>query len=797
MSFLGTIGTIASSAVSRALGKESLNLPFTIGEASVDQDPGSLWASHKGTKKDDNTPCTVFIFDSVKYKDKLPLARNALKRFKTLRHPDLVRFIDGGETDTQIVVGTELVTPLRFKLNDDTNPNFIAWGLFKTATALKFINQDCGLAHGNIRVSSIVTTKAGEWKLCGLELLGSLKEEGSTLFEWGPRVTESKYIPPELSSSNWFSAQQLSEAQYVRNPVSAIDAWGYCCLIYEIFNGPFSRKEELSRVGSIPKQLSSIYRSLSNPNPKSRLNFADLLEQGLQHNGYFSNDFIKASIFLEQIAMKDSHEKEQFLKTLGNSLDSFPADFCKYKILVFPITAILLITLQNELINAIEFGGASAKTLTLVMKIGDRLSPEEYETMIIPCVIRLFSSPDRAMRVTLCESLGSFIQYVSNKLATEKIFPNLATGFMDTSAIVRESTLKAILVIIPKLSEKIINNDLLRYLAKLQTDEEAGIRANTTICLGKLAKNLTDATRKKVLIPAFTRSLHDPFPPGRNAGLLALAATAEYYEPDDVAKKVIPATSFLLVDPEKLVRTQAFKNMDLFVKRLEKHAQSIPETVPENPSQIKANEKPDAQGGDGWAGWAIGAISTRLVGSSVSGNMSPQPTQGKLEPPASPIKRSGVDNLSVGSKSPSFFSPPLEAKKPVSEASGDGWDDDQDADWGKPKNDWSAPAPKAPIVSPKSDSISFTPAKPAIPPKANNWDSWDNDDVWEPKPKPAASSTSSASNPFASFKQAQAPASPSMDMDDKEAAKKAKREQLAALREQKKAALAAKRLQQG
>jgi SCY1-like protein 1 len=32
---------------------------------------------------------------------------------------------------------------------------------------------------------------------------------------------------------------------------------------------------------------------------------------------------------------------------------------------------------------------------------------------------------------------------------------------------------------------------MLKYLAKTQSDEQPGIRTNTTICLGKIAKHLT------------------------------------------------------------------------------------------------------------------------------------------------------------------------------------------------------------------------------------------------------------------------------------------------------------------
>jgi len=49
---------------------------------------------------------------------------------------------------------------------------------------------------------------------------------------------------------------------------------------------------------------------------------------------------------------------------------------------------------------------------------------------------------------------------------------------------------KSVLTVIGKLSDRTINGDLLRYLAKTANDEQPGIRTNTTICLGKIARNL-------------------------------------------------------------------------------------------------------------------------------------------------------------------------------------------------------------------------------------------------------------------------------------------------------------------
>lgn len=55
--------------------------------------------------------------------------------------------------------------------------------------------------------------------------------------------------------------------------------------------------------------------------------------------------------------------------------------------------------------------------------------------------------------------------------------------------------MKAVLTIIGKLSDRHINGELLKHLAKTQNDEQPGIRTNTTICLGKIARHLGQNVR--------------------------------------------------------------------------------------------------------------------------------------------------------------------------------------------------------------------------------------------------------------------------------------------------------------
>lgn len=103
------------------------------------------------------------------------------------------------------------------------------------------------------------------------------------------------------------------------------------------------------------------------------------------------------------------------------------------------------------------------------------------------------------------------------------------------------------------MNDRILNNDLLRHLAKMQTDLEPSIRTNTCILIGRLGPSLGYNTKRKVLVPAFSRALKDAFVHARVAGLMGLMATIDCFDADDLASKVIPNMSFTMMDPEKCV----------------------------------------------------------------------------------------------------------------------------------------------------------------------------------------------------------------------------------------------------
>jgi SCY1-like protein 1 len=82
------------SAVASAINKGP-PFPYTFGD-KVDVD-ASIWTLYNGTKREDGSNCSIFSFDAVANKSRLPLAKNALKKLRTMRHPGVIRVLDAVE----------------------------------------------------------------------------------------------------------------------------------------------------------------------------------------------------------------------------------------------------------------------------------------------------------------------------------------------------------------------------------------------------------------------------------------------------------------------------------------------------------------------------------------------------------------------------------------------------------------------------------------------------------------------------------------------------------------------------
>lgn len=65
--------------------------------------------------------------------------------------------------------------------------------------------------------------------------------------------------------------------------------------------------------------------------------------------------------------------------------------------------------------------------LPSILKIGNALDSTEYEQVIITAIVKMFAVPDRTIRLSLLESLGSFIDKLSNKIVNDQIFQHVVS----------------------------------------------------------------------------------------------------------------------------------------------------------------------------------------------------------------------------------------------------------------------------------------------------------------------------------------------------------------------------------
>ncbi|XP_037531733.1 N-terminal kinase-like protein [Nematolebias whitei] len=688
-----------------------------------------IWTLHRGKRKTTGDPVSVFVYEvSQGTEQQTQLAKAAFKRMKTLRHPNILTYVDGLETDKSLYVVTEQVTPLAVHLkaqseNGGAGELEISWGLHQIVKALSFLVNDCHLLHNNLGIWAVFVDRAGEWKLGALDHLAPEQGDPSGVSLPSPKAVNpdmEKYDPPEMPNNGgekW-----------------AGEVWRLGCLIWEVFNGPLPRTSSLRSLGKIPKSLVSHYCELVGANPRARPNPARFLQNCRAPGGFLSNSFVESNLFLEEIQIKDPAEKQQFFQDLNENLDSFPENFCKHKVL-------------PQLLTAFEFGNAGAVVLTPLFKVGKFLSAEEYQQKIIPVIVKMFSSTDRAMRIRLLQQMEQFIQYLNEAAVNSQIFPHVVHGFTDTNPAIREQTVKSMLLLAPKLSETNLNQELMRHFARLQArDEQGPIRCNTTVCLGKIASYLNATTRERVLISAFSRATKDPFPASRSAGVLGFAATHNYYSVTEIAGRILPTLCAVTVDPDKNVRDQAFKAIKSFLSKLE--------AVSEDPNKLAEIEKDvgscaqPAGSSSSWAGWAVTGVSSltsKLIRNNPGTEGSVAAEGGRAANP-SPIGAS--DGASAPNKEDKTHqaasgrtdqSETLDVAENDDETAGDRWDDEED--WGsleEPERartddwntDWSGTAlPKKKTDNRDAGRLSTS---AAVKKQSSDWSGsgWDADDSW-------------------------------------------------------------------
>ncbi|KAK8575752.1 hypothetical protein V6N12_063412 [Hibiscus sabdariffa] len=296
--------------------------------------------------------------------------------------------------------------------------------------------------------SATIASFLSSWQCLSGECWANGTATGPLLqYEW---LIGSQYKPVELAKSDWVAIRKA--------PPWAIDSWVtfkkvYArCLIYEIFSGMKLGETEELRDTSIPKPLLSDYQRLLSSLPSRRLNTSKLID----NSEIFQNKLVDTVHFMEILSLKDSVERDTFFRKLPTLAEQLRCQIVLNKI--FPL-----------LTSALEYGSAAAPALNALLKTGSRLSVEEFYLKVLPTIVKLFASNDRAIRVALLQHIVQYGEPLSAQVVDDQVYPHVATGFSGTSAFLRELTLKSLLLLAPNLSQRNLSGSLLKYLSKLKS----------------------------------------------------------------------------------------------------------------------------------------------------------------------------------------------------------------------------------------------------------------------------------------------------------------------------------------
>lgn len=545
------------------MGNAASNIPYNVAGNVPSYTGKQGWTLHTGTKKENSEPVSIFKLKKDGLSNsRLEACTNALNRVKTIRHPNTLTYLEGVETDKEVLIVTEPVTPLQDWLqsaketnSDEQYEAAIAWGLRCVCGALSFLANDCKLVHGLLSSDAIFVTPGGDWKLGRMDLVAAMERHGpQSVLTYNHELLPQQYRAPERLSRSW---TQIAEA-----PLWAMDMWSLGCLVYEVFNGPLNRAEDTQNMRNIPQSLKTAFKRLLASRPAQRPNPKKILS-----HPFFRHDLVETLAFLDEISIKEPDEKAKFFQALVGKLAGIPSHVCIYKIL--PL-------LKNSM--SILPGTA---ILMPMLAIGKMMEQDEelYVKCICPTLVELYKQNDRGVRVNLLQQIESYkfaldlpcpgIGSKKESLLNSTIFECILTGFRDSAPQMREITLKTIPAIVSMLNSKNLNAKFGGIMMNLLRDPVPGIRVNATILLGILADKFDESTKKKLLLPGFTRALQDPFPHNRAAALKALTSTHKMYEASDACAKILPVVVQRLMDDVHMVRDPAFACLKQFMSRIE------------------------------------------------------------------------------------------------------------------------------------------------------------------------------------------------------------------------------------
>jgi SCY1-like protein 1 len=323
----------------------------------------------------------------------------------------------------------------------------------------------------------------------------------------------------------------------------------------------------------------------------------------------FNSDYINILENVQEFSLKGPKEILESIKLLDPLLPQMPVAICSHKVLpnICRVLQISLNDFQNR--DAREnCRQAIVVCVDLMAKLGElkKIDEHAFEKECTNVITQLWTMTDRTIRTSMLNALKHLADLISKDAINRSIFDNIIAGFSDSNAKLRESTLMSLIYVVDKLDEVHLQDRLVRCVANLQNDPEASIRTNTTIFIGKIASKLKETVRQKMLCNALIKAMKDNFVHCRIAGLKTSIACLKFIDPVQLATKMMPQTSILLLDRSTDVRNLALSVIDASVLRMKYHHEHMIEEA-KLQKEVEQDKKPvvgGSQDPNSWSSWS-------------------------------------------------------------------------------------------------------------------------------------------------------------------------------------------------
>ncbi|KAH9490194.1 Protein-associating with the carboxyl-terminal domain of ezrin [Bulinus truncatus] len=409
------------------MGAENSILEGCQWDDPVEVPPNFLWQLSPITNTD-GTDATVFEPKNAEGKDSHLLKKCALI-LKTLRHPNIIRFVGYNESSSHVWLATESVLPFTTTVHELSSEELCV-GLYDILQGLDFLHSKLGMSHNNLCLFSVYVSPDGMWKLGGFEHACKFSDATQEYLEKCRAFRKESTLSPEEKSGTVSVDGSLSHTRDV------------FALGYLVESALDLVKEKDERLKLLEHQM----KCCSSPDPAMRPKVSALLKMSA-----FSSDLIEILCFLKHITIKSEDERKEFFSNVLPRLQKLPENVIARRLVVPLLARFVLLNEWAEKLVLPHLLTPKGGTSGGKSYIQGLLSETLYKEFVINHLFNIFHVHDSHIRLILLEHFSSFVHLFSKEQLESDIFIQILLGIRDTNDKIVAASLRALADLVPLL----------------------------------------------------------------------------------------------------------------------------------------------------------------------------------------------------------------------------------------------------------------------------------------------------------------------------------------------------------